>query len=199
MQIIPTVLEKEFNAAEKTIRQVMTFSPWIQIDVIDGIYTQGKTFELELLNKAEFPETILWDIHLMVKEPENWLEKCFFVGAARITGQVEMMTDRYRFINKIKSMNIEAGLAFDQNTPATNIPPETNLVLLMGRKAGFIKNKFDPQVLKKINHQFITAIDGGVSSRNIKTIEEAGVDIVYSGRAFRDLINHHAGQNSKNN
>ena len=71
MQIIPTIFEKEFVKAEEKIQALKKFTKWMQIDVTDDVFTPGKTFELELLSKIEMEEIILWDIHLMVKEPIN--------------------------------------------------------------------------------------------------------------------------------
>lgn len=194
MIIIPTVLEKEFGLAEKRIEGVKESSKWVQIDVTDGVFVEGKTFDLELLNKLDFrSEDLLWEIHLMVKEPIDWVEKCLFVGASRIIGQVEMMDDRNEFIKKIKDEGVEAGLAFNPETEVTDIPDETDEILLMGRKAGFGYFDFEERVYKKIEmaRKFgkILAIDGGVSENNLEKLKEAGVDVVYSGNNYFGLIN----------
>ena len=132
MIIIPTILEKDFSLAEIKIKLIKDLSRWIQIDVIDGFFSDGKSFELELLNKLEKEiQSNLLEIHLMVKEPIKWIEKCNFVGACRIIGQVEEMENREEFIEKIKDMGIEAGLAFDVNTEIKEIPKETDAILLM--------------------------------------------------------------------
>lgn len=194
MQVIPTTgLKKDFGEAEEMIRQVKDFSRWIQVDVSDGEFTEGKTFFLELLNKLDFPsEEILWDIHLMVKEPINWLEKCLAVGASRIIGQTEMMSDREEFVRKIKDEGLEAGLAFDIDSELEEIPNETDLVLIMGRKAGFEHYDFEEKILKKIikakEKGFKVAVDGAVDTNNIREIETAGGEIVYSETNYWDLI-----------
>lgn len=193
MQIIPTTgLKKMFFEAEDRIKKVRGSSSWIQVDVCDGYFTEGKTFELELINKIDTAvNEVLWDIHLMVKEPERWLEKCYFVGASRIIGQVEMMKDAEDFVNKIKDEGLEAGLAFDVDTEIKNLPKETDLVLLMGRKAGFGHFDFEQKVLEKIKQikekGFRVGVDGGVGLENIKLIEEAGADIVYSETNYWEL------------
>lgn len=195
MQIIPTTgLKKDFEETELRINQVKNTSEWIQVDVCDGIFAPGKTFELELLKKINFgTDNILWDIHLMVKNPENWINKCAFVGANRIIGQVEMMEDRDRFISYIKDQGIETGLAFDIETEVDNIPKDTDIILLMGRKAGFGIYPFDEIVIKKIEalrqiqSKFKIAVDGGVNIDNFKLLEKAGVNIVYSEISYFEL------------
>ena len=138
MQIIPTILEKSFDQAWNKIRQVKEISKWVQIDVIDSKFNFGKTFELELLNNnPEETENILWEIHLMVDEPINWIEKCNFVGALRIIGQVEKMSDRESFVDAVKNLGIDVGLAMDIDTEIGQIPKEVDLILLMARKSAF--------------------------------------------------------------
>jgi len=192
MLIIPTILEKEISSAEIKIRLIKDKTRWLQIDVIDGFFSEGKSFELELLNKMEKEiQNNLLEIHLMVKEPIKWIEKCNFVGASRITGQVESMNDRQEFIDKIKDMGVEAGLAFDVETEIEDIPKETDVVLLMGRKSGFMSVNFEEKIYKKIEKlvklrkekemDFLIEVDGGIDEEIIKKIKEVGADIACCG------------------
>lgn len=198
MQIIPTTgLIKDFFEAEERISAVKESSRWIQIDVSDNVFTPGKTFDLELISKLSFnTDEVLWDVHLMVKEPVDWVEKCLFIGANRITGQVEMMSDREKFVRTVKDEGLEAGLAFDIDTAVEDIPEETDVILLMGRKAGFGEYPLDEKVLKKIETVKklgkVVAIDGGVTKNNIDRLKKLGTDIVYSGNNYFEL-------NEKNN
>lgn len=195
MIIIPTVgLQTRFDEVEQKVFGVKETSRWIQIDVSDGIMTDRKTFELELLKKFKFnTDDILWDIHLMVKEPINWIEKCIFVGAARIIGQVEMMSDRLEFITAVKNAGVEVGLGFDVDSTVGDVPDETDEILIMGRKAGFQKHEFDISTLEKIKmasrFEKNIGVDGGVSLENIDKLEIAGTAIAYSETNYLDLIN----------
>lgn len=194
IQIIPTVFEKDFANARMRLGEIDKTSRWIQVDVIDGIFSYGRTFDLELINKAEGGEKKLWDIHLMVKEPVKWFEKCVFVGASRIIGQVEMMSDRNEFVDRVKTEAVEVGLAFDIDTKVDdNIPKETDMVLLMARKAGFGEKEIDEGIFKKIEKakkmNLTVAVDGGVDEDNIFLFENAGVDIVYCGSHYFEVKN----------
>src|SRR5450830_1136723 len=122
MEIIPTILEKDLVLSENRFSQIKNLSSWIQIDVVDNVFTSGKSFELELISKFSQINSTLWDIHLMVKEPINWIKKCLFVDASRIYGQVEMMADREIFVTEAKNSGLEVGLAFDIDTPVDDIP-----------------------------------------------------------------------------
>ncbi len=202
MQIIPTIIEKQFSEAVEKIRLSKDDFKWIQIDVIDGIYSVGKTFELELLNKTGLvTDNTLWEIHLMVKEPVKWIEKCEFIYASRIIGQVEMMSDIEEFISRTKDAGLEAGLGFDIDTPIGDIPSETDLVLLMARKSGFEYQKFEEKIFEKIKKlrefrkekdlKFRIGIDGGINENNILELKKIGVDIAYCGSTiFNGNVNN---------
>lgn len=194
MQIIPTILEKNFVTAQNSILAVKEFTKWIQIDVIDGDFSFGKTFELELINKIGLVENILWDVHLMVKEPKNWIKKCDFINASRIIGQVEMMSDADYFIKTIKDTGMEAGLAYDIETEIGEIPHEVDVILLLGRKAGFEPQPFNNIVYEKIKKltqikiekrlNFRIGVDGGINEKNIGQLKKEGAEIAYCGGAI---------------
>lgn len=195
MKIIPTILEKDFSLAGANLKLIKDQTQWIQIDVIDGFFSEGKSFELELMNKlqTELLNNLL-EIHLMVKEPIKWIEKCNFVGASRIIGQVEMMEDRQKFVDTVKDMGLEAGLAFDVETEIEEIPTETDLVLVMGRKSGFKTAEFEEKTYEKIKKlvkfkqekglDFEIGVDGGINEKIISKIREAGAEIAYCGGAI---------------
>lgn len=194
MEIIPTIFEKEFSSVEMRFSQIKSFSPWVQIDVTDNFLVPGKTFELELVSKIEQSISTLWDIHLMVKEPLNWLKKCQFIDASRVYGQVEMMSDRKKFITGAKDKGLEVGLAFDINTPLDkNIPRETDYILLMARHFGFNSSPLNEKIYDRLKFfkdlGFKVAVDGGVDPLNISQLNSAGVDIIYSGHNYLQLIN----------
>ena len=192
MRIIPTILEKEFLKAEEKISAIKDLVDWIQIDVIDGKFTDGKTFELEQLSRIKETESGLFDIHLMVEKPEKWINKCLFVEASRIIGHVEAIEDRQKFVNLVKSEGLEAGIGFDVDTDFDeDIPENTDVVILMARKAGFGDYQFNEQVFEKIKKavlvrsklglNYTIGVDGGIRLENIKRLAEAGVDIAYCG------------------
>jgi len=194
MQIIPTILEKNFDIAQEKILKAKDWVNWMQLDVIDGQFTPGKTFELELVNSIESVEDILWETHLMVKDPIKWVEKSIFVNASRIIGHVEMMSDKELFVKRVKDEGVEAGLAFDVDTEINNIPKETDLILLMSRKVGFGDFLFDERIYERIEKLmvmkeekglgFIIGIDGGVNESNIEKLEKSGAVNGYCGSAI---------------
>lgn len=193
-------MEKQWGTALDRLEKIYLTSRWVQIDVTDGEMVVGKSFEIEPLNKFEFNEKMLWDIHLLVKEPISWVEKCIFIGATRIIGQVEMMSDRREFVNKVKDEGIEAGIGFDIGTEVSDVPDEIDMVLLMARKAGYVPMKDDERIWGKIEKlltinakrekKFLISVDGGVNPENINKFTEAGVDVAYSEKSYFELINN---------
>lgn len=197
MEIIPAIMETGFEEADKKLGRISILKPWVQIDVVDNVLTKGRTFEPELLTKSQWDLSAkLFDMHLMVKEPVNWIEKGIFISANRIIGQVEMMSDREDFVDKVKGNGIEAGLGFDIETEIDEIPDETDVVLLMGRKAGFESLEMDERIWKRIEtlkeiqkdgkYRFRIGVDGGVNLGNIEKLNDSGVDIAYCTAAIFD-------------
>jgi ribulose-phosphate 3-epimerase len=196
MEIIPTTNPQiDFFVFEQRLAQIKDLSAWIQIDVTDGILVKPPSFPLELLGRSDLNlEKNLFDIHLMVKEPLNWLKKCLFVQASRVIGQVEMMSDREKFVTEAKNNGLEVGLAFDLETPLdVNIPQETDLILLMGRHMGFEPRPLDDKIFDRIkffkDKGYKVALDGGVDTDNFLEIKNSGIDIIYSGQYFLNLTN----------
>lgn len=201
MKIIPTIFEKNFLMAEEKILAIKDMVDWIQVDVTDGYFVDGKTFELEMLGRVEETESSLFDIHLMVENPEKWINKCLFVGASRIIGHVEAIDKRSEFVDLIKKEGVETGLAFDIDTNIDNdIDQDVDVVLLMGRKAGFGVYEFDEIVFEKIKKvvelrrkigaNWKIGVDGGINIGNLEKLKEIGVDIAYCGSAvFNGDIN----------
>jgi ribulose-phosphate 3-epimerase len=196
MQIIPTTNpQTNFLEVEKRLEKIKDLSAWIQIDVTDGILVKPPTFPLELLKKPPINlDKNIFDVHLMVKNPINWINKCLFIEATRIVGQVEMMDDREKFITTIKDHGCEAGLSFDVDTKIDNIPEETDLILIMGRKMGFNPFNLDDKIFEKIkiakSFGKKVALDGGASIENIDKLIDSGLDIIYSYQNYFDLINY---------
>ncbi|MFA6518035.1 MAG: hypothetical protein WCV93_00070 [Candidatus Shapirobacteria bacterium] len=194
MIVIPTIFEKEFERAFERMEKVGEHSMWMQIDVVDGKFTSGKTFDLEQLASKEIVnKDWLFDVHLMVDDPEKWINKAIMAGASRITGQVEKMTSVEKFVEKVREYRIEVGLGFDIETPAEKIPEGTDLILLMAREAGFEPKEIDERVWEKIEMakkwEIKIGVDGGIKKEHIAKLEEAGVGVAYVGKEYLNIVN----------
>lgn len=198
MEIIPAILTNDPEELKEKISQIEGLVKRVQIDIVDGVFVDNKTIGLEALKNLE--TEILVDIHLMVKEPVDWIEKCTRIKSVdRIIGHVEMMGDEDEFITKVRAAGRKAGLGIDLNTQLnywndSELLKDIDVVLLMAVKAGFGGQKFDSTVLPRIGDfdctriayklDYKICVDGGVNMENIKQIAEAGVDEVAVGQAL---------------
>jgi ribulose-phosphate 3-epimerase len=200
IEVIPAILTSDTKELEEQIKAVQDRVSRVHIDIIDGEFVEGRTIEVEALASLEVD--VLYDAHLMVREPTLWVEKCVRSLVDRITGQIEEMSDQFEFVTKVQAVGHEAGLALDLDTPIEKLDRDVlsyvDAVLLMGHKAGHQGGNLEPAVLQKVKDlqvlreevggQFKICVDGGVNKMNIKQIEDLGVEEVAVGSAIEDLL-----------
>lgn len=202
LEIIPAILTNDPKELEEKIRQVEESVNRVQIDIVDGVFADNKTISLEAA--ANIETDLLLDIQLMTKEPVDWVEKATRAMADRIIGQVEMMSDQARFIEKVAETGEKVGLAIDLSTPVSALDPAVlnnlDIVLIMSVKAGFGEQDFQEPALEKVikllsyrasnNCKYRICVDGGINEENIAKVRQAGADEVAVGHslfAFGDV------------
>ena len=192
-EIVPTILTADFSEYIKKMQGLKGVCPRVQVDVIDGKFVGNQTISLESLKNE--PTDLRMDLHLMVKEPEEWVNRALEILPDRLIGQVEMMYEPEKFINRATEGGFEVGIALDLETPVESISEEiyhmVDLVLLLSVKAGFGGQVFDEKVLQKIENikkivgdLVEVGVDGGLTDENIKLCQKKGADIFYVGSNF---------------
>lgn len=175
MTVIPAIMPRDLADLETQLARVWAFAPRVQLDVMDGVYRPERTVTPELLNQID--TVVVWDIHLMVDQPEKWIKQCVIGGAERVFGQVEMMKDVTAFVADAQAEGMAVGLAYDIDTPLDGLEKvidDLDAVLLMSVKAGGQAREFDERVLSKIkqvrkmNKRIPIVIDGGINEEKMK-------------------------------
>lgn len=193
--IAPSVLAADFANLQRDIEMLNeSQADWIHIDIMDGMFVPNISFGLpvcEAINKhAKKP----LDVHLMIEDPDRYLEAFRDAGAATISVHYEACNHLHRSLQFIKSLDCKAGVAVN---PHTNVQlledtiQDIDMVCLMSVNPGFGGQKFIENTYKKVrqlkeiiaenNASTLIEIDGGVNANNAPMLLEAGADVLVAG------------------
>ncbi|WP_066068524.1 ribulose-phosphate 3-epimerase [Neobacillus soli] len=204
VKIAPSILSADFSKLGEEILAVERGgADYIHIDVMDGHFVPNITIG-PLIVEAIRPITKLpLDVHLMIENPDQYIEAFVKAGADYITVHVEACRHLHRTIQNIKSYGIKAGVVLNPATPVDSIQHiigEIDMVLLMSVNPGFGGQKFIPEVLPKIrkvkelaNQKGVALeieIDGGVNPETAKLCMEAGATVLVAGSAIYNQTNY---------
>lgn len=196
-KIAPSILSADFANLAAEIRDVEKGgADYIHVDVMDGHFVPNITIG-PLIVEAIRPVTELpLDVHLMIENPERYIEAFVKAGADIITVHQEACIHLHRTIVMIKELGVKAGVVLNPATPVSlieEILPEVDMVLLMTVNPGFGGQRFIPSVLKKVEElaklrtklgiDFEIEIDGGVNTDTAKLCTDAGADVLVAGSA----------------
>ena len=170
---------------------------WIHCDIMDGHFVPNISFGPNVVaSVARISDEAFMDVHLMIKNPDQYIEAFCDAGANLISVHAEACVHLHRSIQLIRSHGAMTGVVINPATPVSAIEPilaDVDLVLLMSVNPGFGGQQFIPATLTKVQKlvelrekyelSFLIEIDGGVNSKNIIDIAEAGVDILVAGNA----------------
>ncbi|EGG90815.1 ribulose-phosphate 3-epimerase [Lachnospiraceae oral taxon 107 str. F0167] len=177
----------------------------LHLDVMDGMFVPSISFGMPVISSLRKSVDFFFDVHMMVENPERYIEDFYKSGANGITIHFEACKHIDRTISQIKSFGLRSGISINPATPVSflqNIISEVDMVLIMSVNPGFGGQKFIPYSIDKIkelskmraerNQKFLIQVDGGVDVNNIKSLSDAGVDEFVAGSSvFKgDILNN---------
>lgn len=199
--IAPSILSCDFANLAKEIQAVESAgADWIHVDVMDGRFVPNLTIGPILVEAARRCTELPLDVHLMMVEPERWLEAFAEAGADHIIVHAEASIHLQRTLQGIRQLGKKAGVALNPSTPESVIEYVLNdldIVLVMSVNPGFGGQSFLPVVLEKIsriknmlqqanNSECIIEVDGGINPETALAATEAGADAFVAGHAVFD-------------
>ncbi len=172
---------------------------WIHVDVMDGHFVPNITIGPDVVKAIRKVTRLPLDVHLMISEPDRYLEAFVEAGADWLGVHAEAPVHLHRTVQRMKELKVHASVALNPATPLSAIEyvlPDLDMVLIMTVNPGFGGQDFIPGVLPKIRQlrqtiddsalSALIAVDGGVNARTIDSLVGAGVDIFVSGSAIFD-------------
>jgi len=193
----PSLLSADFSNLEKSIRQVEKSTKWLHLDVMDGHFVPNLTFGYPLIKGIRKITDTLFDAHLMVSNPGDFVESFAEAGVDFFTFHLESCIHTDRLITSIREAGMKAGIAIVPTTPLNvvqEILPIVDLVLVMTVNPGYSGQKFIPYCVEKIKklaevkkekgYNYYVSVDGGINNSTLPIVLEAGVDVVVSGSSF---------------
>lgn len=195
--LAPSILSADFSKLGEELALVEKNNVSIlHIDVMDGMFVPSISLGFPVIESIRKNSGMVFDVHLMIKEPERYLERFAAAGADIITVHAEACLHLHRTIQQIKQLGKKCGVALNPATPLSALDyvlEDLDMVLLMTVNPGFGGQSFIPAMYKKIeklretiakrNLDIDIEVDGGIKAANAKQVTEAGANILVAGSA----------------
>ena len=195
--IAPSLLAADFMNLERDIKMInQSDADWFHLDVMDGQFVPNISFGMDIIKQMKAVSTKTFDVHLMIKRPEQFIDAFWQAGADIITVHYEACPHLHRVIQMIKDTGIKAGVAINPATPVSvleDVIEDIDLALIMSVNPGFGGQKFIFRSLAKIRQlkelinkyqtSTLIEVDGGVGLQNAERVLEAGADVLVAGSA----------------
>lgn len=202
MLVSPSFLTCDFSKLKESLDEIKDSVKYFHVDVMDGNFVPNLTFGPKFIKDFRKYYDNIFDVHLMISNPYNYIKDYAEAGSDIITFHYESSSNVLDTINEIKKYNKLVGLSIKPGTSVSEIKeylPLLDLVLVMSVEPGFGGQKFMPSALDKINelkklkddnnYKYIIEVDGGVNASTIDDCVNAGVEMVVAGSYIMNADN----------
>ncbi len=200
IHLAPSILAADFSNLERDIKCVQKAgAKYIHVDVMDGNFVPNISLGAPVAKSIRKHIKGIMDVHLMIDNPDKFLEDFKEAGADILTVHLEATHHIHRTVQRIRALGMKAGVSLNPGTPVNCLRPiieEVDLVLIMSVNPGFGGQKFIPYSLYKIqevrslaekyNKDLLIQVDGGVNLDNVQTITQAGANLIVAGSSVFD-------------
>lgn len=195
--VAPSLLSADFNNLARDIEMVnQSEADWFHLDIMDGVFVPNMSYGFPVVEHIAKLAKKPLDVHLMIIDPDRYLERFRDAGANILTVHWEACKHLHRTVTEIKKLGMRAGVSLNPHTPVeflSDILPELDLVLIMSVNPGFggqsfIENSYSKitrlrAMIDEIGCSTLIEVDGGVGPNNAAKLYQAGANVLVAGNA----------------
>ena len=193
--VFPSLLLCDFgNLQQEVLRLEAAGIHGLHLDVMDGKFVPNLTYGMPIVKAIRGLTDLLLDVHLMIAEPERYIEQFYEAGADIITIHIEAVNNPRKVLEQIRQLGVGAGIALNPETPLSQVDGCIDLcdmLLVMSVHPGFGGQTFHPQAIKKLKQaralagsDILVEVDGGVNESTIGECGRAGAQVLVAGSAI---------------